>query len=194
MLAVARKYVKELDVTFVEADAQALPFEDQQFDVVICQQGLQFFPDKATAVKECFRVLKPRGKAIFCTAREVGENPLMQAQIEAFSRHIGDEAANPIRAVCGFPDPSETQSLFEAAGFEQVKVEKVVLSLFAGKGGAFVDGLLKATPVADKIANMEQSDRNQVRDAMLDAFADCFDGAALRFPHSANVVVAGRAK
>jgi ubiquinone/menaquinone biosynthesis C-methylase UbiE len=85
MLAVAKESAAGLDATFHSADAQDLPFEDECFDAVICQQGLQFFPDKPAAVSESLRVLKPGGRAVFCTARGLEENPLMQAQVAAFA-------------------------------------------------------------------------------------------------------------
>lgn len=55
MLAQAAHLSKGLGVTYRQADAAALPFDSGRFDAVICQQGLQFFPDKPRAVAECFR-------------------------------------------------------------------------------------------------------------------------------------------
>ena len=49
-----------------EGDASSLPFSDEEFDLVVCQQGSQFFPDQAQAVKEIYRVLKPGGRIVLC--------------------------------------------------------------------------------------------------------------------------------
>lgn len=193
MLAMARQCAAGLEVAFEQADAQALPFADACFDAVICQQGFQFFPDRRAALGECHRVLKPGGQAIFCTARALEENPMMQAQVTAFAAVLGEAAAAPIRAVCGFDDAGATRALFAEAGFAPVAVESVALALFARDGRAFVDGLMKSTPVADRIAEMGPAARQDLQDRILAAFGDCFDGRALRFPHSANVVVAERA-
>jgi len=192
MLAVAADRAKGLHVSFQQADAQALSFEDGCFDALICQQGLQFFPDKPVAISECFRVLRPGGRAIFCTARGLDENPLMRSQVVAFGRHLGEDTTMAIRSVCGFTDPDEMRALFEQAGFSPVNVEKVVLDLFAPDGRAFVNGMMKSTPVADRIAAMDQPARDALREALLQEFGACFDGSALRFPHSANVAVAAR--
>ena len=191
MLAVAKERAAGLDASFHSADAQDLPFEDEIFDAVICQQGLQFFPDKPAAMSECFRVIKPGGQAVFCTARGLEENPLMRAQVTAFGRHFGEETTGAIRAVCGFPDPDEMRSVFEGAGFGQVAVEKVVLDLEAEDGPAFVNGLMMATPVADRIAAMTPTDRTALQNDILKGFGTYYD-FALRFPHSANIVVASR--
>lgn len=192
MLTVATERAVGSEISFQIADAQDLPFEDESFDAVICQQGLQFFPDKAAALSECLRVLKPGGQAIFCTARGLDENPLMQAQVTAFGRCLGEDSTGAIRAVCDFFDPVELRSVFEAVGFVQIEVKKVVLDLVAGDGADFVGGLMKATPVADRIAAMSQVERERLREIMLQEFGDCYDGSALRFPHSANIVVASR--
>lgn len=192
MLAVAEKHAAGAKLSFRHADAQALPFADQSFDAVICQQGLQFFPDRRASAVECLRVLKPGGRAIFCTARGLSENPLMQAQAAAFSQYFGDGAAAPIRAVCAFADADETQSLFADAGFSPVRVDKVVLDLFVEDAVGFVDGMMMATPVADKIGTLESATRQQLRSTIIEEFGACFDGSSLRFPHSANVAVVSR--
>jgi ubiquinone/menaquinone biosynthesis C-methylase UbiE len=188
MLAVAADHAKGSNVRFQQANAQALPFDSENFDVLVCQQGLQFFPDKRVALSECFRVLRPGGRAIFCTARGLDENPLMRSQVAAFGSHLGEDAAVAIRAVCGFADPDEMRELFERAGFRPVQIERVVLDLVAPNARAFVDGMMKSTPAAGRIAAMDQHAREALRETILQEFGGCFDGTALRFPHSANVV------
>ena len=137
MLAVAADHAKGSNLAFQQANAQTLPFDTESFDVVVCQQGLQFFPDRQVALSQCFRVLRPGGRAIFCTARGLDENPLMRSQVTAFGSHLGEDAAVAIRAVCGFADPDETRELFERAGFRPVQIERVVLDLVAPNGRNF---------------------------------------------------------
>ena len=61
-------------VTWQQADALALPFEHERFDVVTCQFGVMFFPDKAKAFAEARRVLKPGGVFIFNAWDRIEEN------------------------------------------------------------------------------------------------------------------------
>ncbi len=192
MLAVAKKCSGSLNIDFQEADACNLPFDDKKFDVVICQQGLQFFPNKSKALAECFRVLKPGGRAIFCTARALEENPLMTAQVEAIKAHLGKDKTGAIQAVCGFTDPEVTQALFADAGFNPIEVNKVVLTLNAKNAAEFVNGLMKAIPVSDAIAALDNNTRKAMQGSLLKAFGACFDGESLAFPHSANVAIAVR--
>lgn len=61
-------------VQWLQADAMALPFPDEEFDVVVCQFGVMFFPDKSRAFSEARRVLKPGGSLIFNVWDRISEN------------------------------------------------------------------------------------------------------------------------
>jgi ubiquinone/menaquinone biosynthesis C-methylase UbiE len=65
MLDMARRVPTPVGTTinWQEEDAAAIPFPDASFDVVLCQQGLQYFPDRKAAVNEMSRVLAPGGRA-----------------------------------------------------------------------------------------------------------------------------------
>ena len=192
MLAQAETQSAGQNITCRQADAAGLPFDAGRFDAVICQQGLQFFPDKPGAVAECFRVLRPGGKAVFCMARGLEENPLMRAQVKAFAVHLDADEANAIRAVCGFADPEETGALFTDAGFDPVSVQAVTLELNARDAGAFVNGLMAATPASERIAALSPEARAALHSDILAGFGSCHHGKALRFPHVSNVVVAAK--
>jgi len=75
MLAVARRRVENDDIDWQQADVQHLPFDDSQFDVVVCQFGLMFVPDQAKALREVHRVLRPGGKLLLGTWDRLDSNP-----------------------------------------------------------------------------------------------------------------------
>ena len=62
-------------VEWRQADAGALPFADQAFDVVLCQLGLQFFTDRAIALREMYRVLRPGGDVVVMVWRPIERSP-----------------------------------------------------------------------------------------------------------------------
>lgn len=190
MLAVARQQSQDARIEWIKADAARIPLENQSFDVVFCQQGLQFFPDRPSALAEFRRVLKGGGRAHVCVAADIAENPLIQSQAAAFDKHLGSEAANAIRAVCGLTDPKTLEGLFRDAGFAEASVERVSLTLTHPDGRAFVNGALAATPVAGAFAAMPQDKREAVVEDILAGFGACFDGGKLAFPHVSNVVSA----
>lgn len=192
MLEVARRNSSDLPCPsdWIESDVTALPFDDDSFDALFCQQGLQFFPDKPAALKEFRRVLKTGGRCLVCVAREADQNPLMASQIAALTTHLGPEAAMAIRAVCALNEPMEISSLFEGADFRDVSVESVALTLHHPDARAFVSNALSATPAADAISALPEAKRAELLKDFLDGFGDCFDGKALSFPHVSHVIEA----
>ena len=76
MLEVARaKFAPEERIAFQQADATALPFDDQSFDVVVCQFGVMFYPDKDLGYREVSRVLVPGGHYLFSVWDSHRNNP-----------------------------------------------------------------------------------------------------------------------
>ncbi len=68
MMSLAEELARKKGLTnieFHEANAEALPFADESYDVLTCRFGIMFFPDLPKALRECFRVLKPGGRAAF---------------------------------------------------------------------------------------------------------------------------------
>src|SRR5665213_2164316 len=84
-------------IDYVQSDATTLPLEDQIFDVVLCQQGLQFFPDRTAALVEMRRVLKPGGRLAIATWKEIEHTPFRAIE-EALARHVSAEAAQMMRS------------------------------------------------------------------------------------------------
>ena len=73
-LAIARSHPAEENaapIDYAQADAAALPFDADDFDVALCQQGLQFFPERAAALAEMRRVLKPGGRVAVATWKDI---------------------------------------------------------------------------------------------------------------------------
>jgi hypothetical protein len=115
---------------------------------------------------------------------------LIRSQAAAIERHLGAEAAGTIKAVCGLPDAQEIEQLFRNAGFAEVAVEPVTLTLTHPDGRSFISGMLASTPLAGALAEMPAQKLNAIIDDVLDEFGPYFDGQKLEFPHISNVVTA----
>jgi SAM-dependent methyltransferase len=110
------------NVTFQEADAEALPFPDAAFDAVTCRFGVMLVPDAPLALAEMRRVLAPGGRVLLLVwgprERDALSQPLLAAR-----RFLG--LPEPV-APAGAPDrfrfsaPGELAALVRAAGFARV--------------------------------------------------------------------------
>lgn len=192
MLGVARAIAEDiaLDAKWVEADAAELPFEENRFDLALCQQALQFFPDRPRALRELHRVLKTGGHAAFCVQRGLDVNPMLQAQATALGEHIGEGAAAAVHAICSLPNGDDLRELFEGAGFRDVEVESVTLSLHHPDARSFAAGAMGGMHTGDKLSGLAADDVERAIDTFLAELGGRFDGIAMRFPHTSNVVLA----
>lgn len=116
MLAVARAAGPGID--WREGNAGALPLgPGEQFDVVFCQQGMQFFPDKLAAAREMRRALAKGGRVAVATWRADDETPFMRELRRVSERHLG--AVVDQRHSYG--DAAVLEALLREAGFSQVR-------------------------------------------------------------------------
>jgi ubiquinone/menaquinone biosynthesis C-methylase UbiE len=124
MLTAARRAsaAEGLTIEWMLAGAQELPFADGAFDLVFCQHGLQFFPDRAGAVAEMFRVLAPGGEIAISTWRGLDQNPFSAAYERAVRRRFDSFA---LSTPFSLGDPAELRGLLLQAGFRDVSVEPV---------------------------------------------------------------------
>lgn len=163
MLDVARGVPGGESVTWVQGDALDLPFEDEAFDVVLCQQGLQFLPDLAGGLGEMRRVLAPGGRLLGACWDAIDRNGVFASVFEALAERVPDVAA-----VARTPFAMTADRLAgaaRAAGLADVEVGEVTL------GGAwastdlavrtFLDGtpmaLVLATRPPDEVAALRAS-------------------------------------
>ncbi len=192
MLAVARSLAEEVGLVaeWVEADAGALPFEDGRFDVAFCQQALQFFPDRPAALRELRRVLRPGGQVACCVQKDLDVNPMLKAQAAALDAHVGRNAGDAVRAICSLPDGSEIRCLFEKAGFDRVDVKSTTLSLYHPDARQFARGAMGGMHTGDKLSGLGQDAVDSAVEAFIEGLGEHLDGAAMRVPHTSNVVMA----
>lgn len=111
----------ERPVEWRQADAQQLPFPDETFDVVACQFGVMFFPDRVRAFAEARRVLRPGGGFIFNVWDRIGENEFAAVMLESV-RHLLPEGQAPFmtRIPHGYHDPAIIVRDLARAGFTQL--------------------------------------------------------------------------
>lgn len=125
-LEIARSFAPEPDaapISFSQSDAAALPVEDAAFDVVMCQQGLQFFPERPAALAEMHRALKPGGRLAVSTWASIDRTPFAPIA-EALGRHLGEEAQGGMSSPFALTS-SDLEELVGGAGFEDIALSEV---------------------------------------------------------------------
>ena len=177
-------------VEWREGDAHALPCADATFDVVCCQQGLQFFPDKPHALREMHRVLGPGGRLVLSVWRSLPYNPYGRAMADARERHVG--AAASTRAAYGFGEMEPLRTLLTAAGFRDIHIHIVVLTMRHPTPAEFIAGQLAATPLAGAVAALDAAAQVALRYDILASLRPYTDDEGLAVPMEAHIAMAQR--
>jgi ubiquinone/menaquinone biosynthesis C-methylase UbiE len=176
-------------ITWVECNAVAMHMADALFDVVLCQQGLQFFPDKPAALREMHRVLVPSGRVVL-SVWEKTVDPYGLALWEAVERHVGTEAAMRLRASRMVPEPEELYQLLVEAGFREVHIHSSRVTKRLPALETLVLCHLAATPVAEAVAALPDEARAALaRDVCLELWSYA-DGDGVVVPDATNVATA----
>jgi SAM-dependent methyltransferase len=158
MLAVARARSEGLEIEFVEGDAQALPFEDGSFDVLTCQQGLQFFPEREQALAGFRRVLRSGGRAVVACWCEIESQPGYHAIADVVAHRLPD-GAGAANAPFALPDAAALGGLLEDAGFSGVEVERVEGTARFASPEEFTRSFLEGSPMAFVLADLSAEKR-----------------------------------
>ncbi|HEY8592921.1 MAG TPA: methyltransferase domain-containing protein [Sphingomicrobium sp.] len=171
------------------ADAQDLPFEDASFDLVICQFGVMFFPDRVKGNGEARRVLRDGGRyiAAIWDSLDTAE-PAVRIARTASDAFPDDPPSFLSRVPWGYSDKARIESDMRAAGFESVKIETVQVSgTLDAKAAA--NGLCQGSPLRSEIEARDASRLQEITDAATRALAD-LDGKPTTL--SAHIVTATR--
>jgi ubiquinone/menaquinone biosynthesis C-methylase UbiE len=151
MLAVARSETPaDTSIDWYEASAEAMPLSDGAFDVVLCQMGLQFVPDKLAALREMHRVLDTQGR-IHLTVP--GPKPrLFAIMSDALASHVDPEAASFTDLVFSMHDVGELRQLLRSAGFREIDVQATMKNLRLPAPSDFLWQYIRSTPMANAAA------------------------------------------
>jgi len=154
MLEVARTKFESTDgVSFEQADAMSLPYPDATFDVITCQFGVMFFPDKPRSYREAKRVLKTGGSYIFNVWGSWAANPFAQLAHETVAAFFPDEPPGFYTVPFGYHDADEIQDALQNAGFSEVSIDEVNLVSRISSPDTFARGLVFGNPLFQEVTD-----------------------------------------
>ena len=152
MLEVAAQRVRTDIVTFEEADAQDLRFADESFDLVVCQFGVMFFPDKVRGNAEARRVLRHGGHYIAVIWDRLENNPASKIVHDAVAGLFPDDPPQFLaRTPFGYSNPDEIGKDLREAGFGDVDIDTVTVASFKTNARDAATGLGAGCPLRAEV-------------------------------------------
>ncbi|HEX6217851.1 MAG TPA: class I SAM-dependent methyltransferase [Sphingomicrobium sp.] len=193
MLDVAAERVTSDRVSFRQADALELPFDDASFDLVACQFGVMFYPDKVQGNAEARRVLRDGGRYLTAIWAPIERNELSNLAYQAMQRLFPD---NPpqfmVRGPFSYGDPQWIERDLRAAGFDEIEIETVTLESRSDSAENGARGLVYGSPMRVELEDYGPGALDRVFDAVCGAAAR-FDGPdGFKAPMVAHIVTATR--
>jgi SAM-dependent methyltransferase len=162
-----------------QADALALPFEEQSFDVVACQFGAMFFPDKVQGYKEASRVLKAGGQFVFNVWDRISENEFADVVTQALATLFPDDPPRFMaRTPHGYHDAARIRDDLTAAGFTGISVDAVEARSRAASARDVAIAYCQGTPLRTEIEARDADGLERATQHATEALARRFgDGA-----------------
>jgi ubiquinone/menaquinone biosynthesis C-methylase UbiE len=191
MLEMAVDRLRSSKVRYQAADAQDMPFGDQSFDLVVCQFGVMFFPDKLAANREAFRVLIPGGRYLLLIWDSLERNPASKAVHEAVAAQFpADPPQFYARVPFGYFDLELITADLMAAGFDDIEFETITHRSRLPSAIDAATGMCQGSPLRSEIEARDHAALDRVTEAAARALAKFEGPDGFDAPMSAHLVIA----
>jgi ubiquinone/menaquinone biosynthesis C-methylase UbiE len=180
-------------IVWQAADALSLPFDDASFDVVACQFGVMFFPDRVKGYAEARRVLKPGGRFIFNSWDHIGVNEFADEVTKAAATVFPDDPPRFLaRTPHGYHDIEQIRSDLTAAGFEDISIETITETSSAPSPRHPAVAYCQGTPLRNEIEARDTGRLDHVTERATRAIAERFGAGPVSSKIQGHVVTAVR--
>jgi SAM-dependent methyltransferase len=189
MLDHAQSRLSAENVEWRRADAMSLPFEDGEFDAVVCQFGAMFFPDKPKAFAEAVRVLSPGGTYIFSVWDRIEDNEIADIVTAALATVFPDDPPRfMVRTPHGYHDVDVIRDDLARGGIADAQVETIADRSCADSPRDAAIAYCHGTPLRDEIFARDPSRVNEATDAAERAVEKVFGTGAVDAKMQAHIV------
>jgi SAM-dependent methyltransferase len=181
-------------VEWRQVDAMRLPFDDAAFDVVVCQFGAMFFPDKAVAYAEARRVLRPGGAFVFNVWNRIEENDFPTIVVEVLARRFpADPPRFLARTPHGYFDREAIAADLQRAGYAgPPRIETLTFQSRAASARDVAIAFCQGTPMRGEIEARAPGGLDDATAACAEALAERFGTGAIEGRIQAHVVTIDR--
>jgi SAM-dependent methyltransferase len=169
------------------SDALQLDVPDSAFDLVVCQFGVMFFPDRPAAFAEGQRVLVAGGRYLFTTWDYVQTSQFPTALVAAIETVVGTPSRVAPQVLHGYSDPERIRADVTAGGLEVETLDRVVLTGHAPSARVVAEGYCLGSPVRFELE--EHGDPAQLAVAVGDEMTDLLGDGPVTTDLAAYVVV-----
>lgn len=179
-------------VSWRQADVMALPYDDESFDVVVCQFGVMFFPDRVAAYREVRRVLRPGGTFLFNIWNDIEHNEFAAVVTDAVGTlYPEDPPLFLARTPHGHGCPTEIEADASAAGFKKCELFQLDNISVASTPDVPAIAYCQGTPLRNEIEAREPDGLRRATEAATEAIRARYGPGPVEGRISAVVVSAG---
>ena len=180
-------------ITWRQADALDLPFDDASFDAVVCQFSVMFFPDRVIGFAEALRVLNPGASFLFNVWDQIDANDFAHVVTEAAASVFRDDPPRFLaRTPHGYYDLELIRSDLGEAGFSKVSVTTLEKTSSAPTPRHPAVAYCQGTPLRNEIENRDATLLDHVTDRATEAIAARFGNGPVAGKIRGHIVVAAR--
>lgn len=181
------KFRQDEAVEWRQADATSLPFQDESFDLVVCQFGLMFFPNKKAGIEEAHRVLVPGGTYLFNVWDAMEHNEIALIAHNTIKQFFDVDPPLFYETPFGFHAAGVIEAMLTEVGFKEI--ESAVINQ-TGSSPSAMDaavGLIEGNPVAGQIVARNPSYLPEVIDAVAAKIVSRYGEGPIEFKTQALV-------
>ena len=176
-------------IEYVESPAHPLNLGDVLFDLTVCQQGLQFFPEKVEALKEMARATRPGGRIAIAVWGSLPQNPIFREIHAGLEETIPSSIADMMKAPFSLNDPEQLKALGEEAGLKNIEVKICSLPLVFERGVDQVIRVLDGTPLAPQISALPSEKQDAMVANLQNRLKQFLNGKECRSKATSNILI-----
>ncbi|NYH80642.1 SAM-dependent methyltransferase [Actinopolyspora biskrensis] len=188
-LARAKPPVDGAAIEYAECGADSLRAPDAAYDVVVCQHGLQFFPDRRAALSELHRVAADGARLAISLWAGLESNPMFRALHDAVSAELGEQQAQDFRQPWSLPADEVVQLLHEV-GFVDVRRTPAALPVHVPEGAEGLSCVYRLSAIAEELEQLHPTAHEALMQNLRTRLAPLLHDGTIHAVTSAEVVTA----